>query len=129
MTLTKNQKILLGIAHFLPIFGIIGYVFFLFSFIFGMSETIAQHPDAPPAEFMQGFATAAIFLILAIFISIGVKVIDIIHLVKNNKGDTGNKIVLWVLLFLFAGVLAEIIYFFLEIVPKKKQDIQQTNGI
>lgn len=130
MTLTKNQKVLLGIAHFLPIIGIVIYIICIFSFVFGTIRTIEANPDsAPSPEFLSGMFGAMIALILTLFVSIGVKIIDIIHLVKNNKGDTGNKVLLWVLLFIFAGMIAEIVYYFMEILPEKKQEIQQTNGI
>ena len=123
MTLTKNQKILLGIAHFLPIIGLISYIVFLFSFVFGTIANIEHHGNAapPPTEFFSGFVWVFVILILTIFLSIGLKIFDIIHLVKNNKGDTGNKILLWVLLFVFAGMIAEIVYYFMEILPEKKK--------
>lgn len=129
MTFTKNQKVLLGVAHFLPLLGIIGYIICIFSMVFGTFEKIAtNNGNPPPPEFFQGFFWAIILLIISIFISIGVKVIDVIHLVKNNKGDTGNKVVLWVLLFVFAGMLAEIVYYFMEILPEKRPETPQQNA-
>lgn len=125
MQLSKNQKLLVGILHFLPILGIIGYIVYLFSFIFGTISSIEHNPNQPPPpEFFAGFIGIFIILIITILISIGIKIFDIIHLVKNNRNDTGNKVLLWILLFVFAGTIAEIVYFFLEILPEKKQ--QQT---
>lgn len=123
MDLTKNQKILLGILHFLPLIGIISYFFFLFSFILGNFENLEAHAgQAPPSEFFQGFFAAIIIIILTMLISIGVKIFDIIHLTKSNKGDKSNKILMWVLLFIFVGIIAEIVYYFLEILPEKKEE-------
>jgi len=124
MTLSKNQKVLLGIAHFLPIIGIISYIICIFSIVFGTIASIDQHhpQGPPPPEFFSGFIWVFVILIITVFVAIGVKILDIIHLVKNNKGDTGNKVLLWILLFVFAGTIAEIVYFFMEILPEKKKD-------
>lgn len=125
MTLTKNQKILLGIAHFLPLIGFLAYIIGLFLFVFGAMEAQEANPGAAPGpDFFFGMIWAMVSLLLAVLVSIAVKIIDIIHLVKNNEGEKGNKVLLWVLLIVFAGTIAEIIYFFIEILPEKKQETQ-----
>lgn len=123
MHLRKNQKILLGILHFLPLLGFVVYFFFIFSFVFNNMENLGTHPnEQPPLDFFKGFFAAFIVIILTLLITIGIKIFDIIHLTKSNKGDKGNKILLWVLLFVFVGTISEILYYFLEILPEKKED-------
>ncbi|WP_130734887.1 hypothetical protein [Flavobacterium sp. J27] len=123
MNLTKNQKILIGIWHFLPIVGFIFYIIYFFSFMIGNIGEF--HKSAleghPPTAFFQGFASIFLILIITGIASIGIKVFDIIHLTRNNKNDTNNKVLIWVLLFIFTGTISEIIYFFLEILPDKKE--------
>ena len=75
--------------------------------------------------FFKSIIGAFVILIVTLLISIGIKIFDIIHLIKSNKNDKSNKILIWVLLFIFVGVIAEIIYFFLEIIPNKKQELTQ----
>uniref|UniRef100_UPI00404A6F0B hypothetical protein n=1 Tax=Flavobacterium sp. TaxID=239 RepID=UPI00404A6F0B len=126
MHLSKTQKIIIGILHFLPIIGIISYFFFFFSFFFGNLESLETDnlDGKPPVALFQGFIGAFIILILTGLVSLGIKIFDIVHLTKSNKNDTGNKVLIWVLLFIFTGNIAEIVYYFLEILPEKNQDIE-----
>lgn len=125
MQLSKGQKTLIGILHFLPILGFIAYFVFFFVFIIGNIENIDNNGNNPPnpAQFLSGFIGAFLIIVVSILIAIGVKIFDIIHLVKSNKNDTNNKILMWVLLFVFTGIVSEIVYFFLEIVPEKNNEI------
>lgn len=121
MELSKNKKILIGILHFLPIVGFIFYLVYFFTFFINTIGTIENQPQNEfPMEFFKGFFMAFVIIIITVMISIGIKIFDIIHLVKNNKNDKGNKVLIWVLLFVFTGSIGEIIYFFLEILPEKK---------
>ena len=123
MNLTKSQKVLVGILHFVPVLGIIAYFIFIFSFIFSNIGNFDNHDhQPPPPEFFQGFIGAFVIIIFSILIAIGVKVFDIIHLTRSNKGDKNNKILTWVLLFVFVGIIAEIVYYFLEILPEKENE-------
>lgn len=124
MELSKNKKILIGILHFLPIVGLIFYLIYFFSFFINTIGTIENQPKNEfPVEFFKGFFIAFVIIIITVMISIGIKIFDIIHVVKNNKNDKGNKVLIWVLLFIFAGSIGEIVYFFLEILPEKKDKL------
>lgn len=122
MNLTKNQKILIGILHFLPIVGIILYfVFFFGFFITSLPEIEKYNHGEPPIEFFKGFISAFAILGITILIGIAVLVFDIVHLVKSNKNDTSNKKLLWVLVLIFAHGIGSLIYYFVEILPEKKE--------
>jgi hypothetical protein len=126
MDLSKNQKILVGILHFLPIAGIICYFIFFFSFFLDMVVTAAHHqPQANPSSFFRGFISIFVILMITILVALAVKIFDIIHLVKSNRNDTGNKVIMWVLLIIFTGSIGELIYYFLEILPGKNQEVQE----
>ncbi|MCO6174706.1 hypothetical protein NHF50_06575 [Flavobacterium sp. NRK F10] len=123
MNLSKNQKILIGILHFLPVIGMIAYFIFFFSFFISTIPSFEnQDQENPPADVLSGFLSAFVIIIITMFVSIGVKVFDIIHLTKSNKRETGNKVLVWVLLFVFTGIIGEIVYYFLEILPEKKPE-------
>lgn len=126
MNLTKTQKTLIGILHFLPIIGVVAYFIFFFSFFLGNLEHFENEiqPGKPPVAFFRGFIGAFVILILTVIISLGIKIFDIIHLTKSNKNDSSNKILMWVLLFVFTGTISEIVYFFLEILPEKKTELE-----
>lgn len=124
MNLSKQQKTLLGILHFLPIIGIIAYIWFFFSFFFNNIQALENHdPNVPPTEFLSGFFGAFLILIITLIIALGIKIFDIVHLVKSNKNDTSNKILIWILLLVFTGIIGEIVYYFIEILPEKKQEL------
>jgi flagellar basal body-associated protein FliL len=126
MNLTNNQKVLLGIIHFLPVIGFAAYFIYFFLFFFSNIENLENNTGEPSQIiFFKSIIGAFVILIVTLLISIGIKIFDIIHLIKSNKNDKSNKILIWVLLFIFVGVIAEIIYFFLEIIPKKKQELTQ----
>lgn len=126
MNLTNNQKVLLGIIHFLPVIGFAAYFIFFFSFFFSNIENLENNTGEPSQiMFFKSIIGAFVILIVTLLISIGIKIFDIIHLIKSNKNDKSNKILIWVLLFIFVGVIAEIIYFFLEIIPNKKEELTQ----
>ena len=126
MQLSKGQKTLVGILHFLPIVGFISYFIFFFVFIIGNIENIENNGNNQnPEQFLSGFIGAFLIIMVSILIAIGVKIFDIIHLVKSNKNDTNNKVLMWVLLFVFTGIVSEIVYFFLEILPEKKNKISE----
>jgi uncharacterized membrane protein len=124
MNLTKTQKTLLGIVHFLPIIGLVAYLVYFFSFFLANIENLQSNTGKPPSmEFFSGFIGVFVVLIVTMLISIGVKIFDIIHPTKSNKNDKSNKVLIWVLLFIFVGMIPEIVYYFLEILPEKKQEI------
>ncbi|AWM13582.1 hypothetical protein DI487_06710 [Flavobacterium sediminis] len=101
----------------------IAYFIFFFSFFINTIPSFEnQDQENPPADVLSGFLSAFVIIIITMFVSIGVKVFDIIHLTKSNKRETGNKVLVWVLLFVFTGIIGEIVYYFLEILPEKKPE-------
>ncbi len=131
MNLTKTQKTLVGILHFGPVIGIFLYFIAFFGFFFSSLPNLEkQHSNGePPFEFFAGFASIFIILGITILTGFATLIFDIIHLVKSNKNDTNNKILMWVLILLFAQGIGGIIYFFLEILPDKKNNTIQDNAI
>ncbi|MFT3918394.1 PLDc N-terminal domain-containing protein [Cloacibacterium sp.] len=129
MNLTKTQKTFVGILHFAPIIGIFLYMVAFFGFFLTTIPEMEKHNGEPPVEFFAGFASIFIILAITILAGFATLIFDIIHLVKSNKNDTNNKILMWVLILLFAQGIGGIIYFFLEILPDKKNNTIQDNAI
>ena len=124
MNLTKNQKILIGVFHFLPVLGMICYFIAFFSMFTNISNGVNNGEGGPfPAEFMQSFFMAFAIIAATTIIGLGILIFDIIHLAKSNKGDTNNKILIWVLILLFSQGIGCIVYYFIEILPNKKKEI------
>jgi hypothetical protein len=124
MNLTKGQKILIGIIHFLPFLGIIFYFIAFFSMFMSISNGVNNGEGGSfPAEFAQSFFIAFILIAVTSLVGIGILVFDIIHLTKSNKGDTTNKVLIWILILVFSQGIGSIVYYFVEILPNKKKEI------
>ena len=92
MKLTNNQKVLLGIIHFLPIIGFAAYFIFFFSFFFSNIENLENNTgESSQIMFFKNIIGAFVILIVTLLIYIGIKIFDIIHLIKSNKNDKSNK--------------------------------------
>ncbi|NQY07428.1 MAG: PLDc N-terminal domain-containing protein, partial [Flavobacteriaceae bacterium] len=51
-------------------------------------------------------------------VSVGLLVYYIIHAVKNQKFDSNQRL-MWILILVLAGMIGNIIYYFVEILPSK----------
>jgi O-antigen/teichoic acid export membrane protein len=99
-----------------------------FGFFITTIPEMEKHNGEPPVEFFAGFASIFIILAITILAGFATLIFDIIHLVKSNKNDTNNKILMWVLILLLHKELEEL-FTFLEILPDKKNNTIQDNAI
>jgi hypothetical protein len=116
MELSRNRKILLGVASVWPAI----YIFLFIAFIFVMIALSGL--DGGRRDFGPGLGPmfGGVFVILmvvhvvTIFGSLALTVFYVIHAVKNPRLDSNMRIV-WILLFFFGGMIAEPIYWYLQI--------------
>lgn len=115
MELSRTQKILLAIASAWPFV----YIFLFIAFIFGMIA-FSSSGAGRSLDPMFGGAFFAIFVIhfFTIILSLALTIFYIIHAVKNTQIDSNMRIV-WIVLFFFGGIIAEPIYWYLEIWREK----------
>jgi len=119
----KSNKIWLGILTFLPILFLIIYFVFLFGAIFENFDELQNNNGEFPIDFFQSIAWAFVFLLLAIIIKIGLMIYYIIDVSDNVKNDTTKKI-MWILILVFVGTIGSIIYYFMEVYPSKKAELE-----
>lgn len=120
--MTKGQKIFIGILSFLPLLFI---VIFIIAFAFLMRDVIKETgPDA--ASFATGFIPFFILIALSSLLSFALLIYYIIHAV-NNMNISGNERIVWILLFVFAGVIAFPIYWYMRIWNEKTINPPSTN--
>lgn len=123
MELSRMQKILLGIASGWPIV----YMFVFIAFIFGLVLTSGGGPlgggDLGP---VFGGAFVLLFLVhmITIFLTLALTVFYIVHAVKNTKLDSNMRII-WIVLFFFGGMIAEPIYWYLQIWKQSEPNVAQ----
>ncbi len=98
-----------------------GYMFFIFSILGNLREF--EDADGPPMELLAGIGTFVITILFAVIISLGSLIFYIIHAVLNPNLKENNLLLVWILLFIFANGIGQLIYWIIEIVNKRQQNL------
>lgn len=101
---------------------LIGYFLFVFS-IFSKLPEVENHEGAPPAFFFECMGYFISSILLVVLISLGSFVFYIVHAVQNPNLRENNLLLVWVLLFVFVGGIAQLLYWVIEIINKRKDTI------
>jgi hypothetical protein len=110
-----SRKTLFGILSFLPITLFIGYfVSFIFIFLSAFNPMELKNSDTPPAGFLGGFAVAFAIMMLLMLVVFTNLILFIIHAV-NNKALPDNERLVWIIVFIFAGLVGFPIYWYMRI--------------
>ena len=114
MEFNRTQNIILGIFTFLPfiVFPII--IFQVVAFVFEMIAANQHHSDPEPADIFLAISSFVVPIILVSLLSLALLIFYIIHAATNKKIETTEQ-VLWVLLFIFFGIIAFPIYWIMRI--------------
>ncbi|MCH2215616.1 MAG: hypothetical protein MK086_10625 [Flavobacteriales bacterium] len=116
MKLSSTSKIILGVLTILQLFAGLGIVVWVFARF--LPKVIAAGDDPNPELFLGLFGGIVLWTILLSLFSTLLLVFYLIHAGTNKQTSTGVKI-LWIFLILIFNGLAEIVYFFLEVLPEK----------
>ena len=110
--MSRSSKAMIGVLSFLPI---VSLAVFLAMF-FRMFSTFFQWDRYEPApqEVFSFMAPIFALSIIMSLVSIALLVIFIIHLVENKTIDSTERIV-WILVFIFAGIVGFPIYWYMRI--------------
>mgnify|MGYP001264997954 CR=1 FL=1 len=123
MELSRTQKILLAVGSIWPLI----YIFVFILFIVGMiAFSGAGGGRELDPMFSGGFLLIFVIHFFTILLSLALTIFYIIHAVKNTRLDPNMRIV-WIVLFFFGGIIAEPIYWYLEIwreKPNKATNVQ-----
>ena len=118
-----NNKFWQGFFALAPLVSLIlllfGYFFFIILAIAGGDIDTRGHMDEVHGVLMGGIAFFVIAVLLVVLISFGSLVFYIVHAAKNPNMQGNNMLVVWILLFLFANGLGQLIYWIIEILNKK----------
>lgn len=110
--MSHSSKIFIGILSFMPIILVIVF-FTLFLRLFPMIFEW-EHYEPAPGEVFSVFAPIIILAVIMALISLGLLVFFIIHLVGNKTMDSTERVI-WILVFLFAGIVGYPIYWYLRV--------------
>ena len=114
--MTKNKKVLLGILSFLPFIFFIVYMSTFLSFMFEMvrHEEFSDGGSEFPAAFTSNIIGIVVSAIIMGLLSLGVLVFFIIHAINNPIVKSDERII-WILLFIFLGMVVFPIYWYMKI--------------
>ena len=115
--MSAAQKTLTGIAAFLPIITLVVYFIVFFSFFMDMLPYMHNHYEPEPEEFLPGIFLIVLTAIIMGLVMLGIKVFFIIHSL-NNRQVQGDERIVWILVFIFAGIVAYPIYWYMRIVQQ-----------
>lgn len=125
MELSKTQKILLGVLSGWPFVYIFIFLIFIFGFVALSSGGPGGGSELDP--FLGGgFVVLMVVHFITMFLIMALTVFYIIHAVKNTKLDSNMRII-WIVLFFFGGMIAEPIYWYLQIWKNPEPSISQLN--
>ena len=119
MIQSKFWQAFFALAPFIGVVLIIGgYAVFLFSIFSNLEEF--EHMERPPMAFFGGLGFFLFMVILVVLLSIGSLIFYIVHAVKNPNLQHNNLLLVWILLFIFASGIGQLIYWIVEILAKNK---------
>ena len=118
--MSRSSKLFIGILSFLPIALLLVLLFMVFS----MFPTFFQWDKYEPApqEVFSAFAPIFILGFGLSILSIGLLIFFIMHLLRHKALDSTERII-WILVFLFAGIIGYPIYWYMRV---WKNDIQSS---
>ena len=110
--MSRSTKALIGVLSFLPI---VLLIIFLVMFLRMFPVFFAWGEDEPaPQEVFTFFGPIFMMGIIMGILSLGLLVFFIMHLVRNKSMDSTERII-WVLVFLFAGLVGYPIYWYMRV--------------
>jgi hypothetical protein len=109
----KSNKILVGIFSLLPLMLMLIYMFVFFSFMLTMFRNPQQEEFFPQMMFQHIGWIFGIGILMGLS-TLALLIYFIIHVVNNNIIDSTERIV-WVLIFVFVGMIGFPIYWYMRI--------------
>lgn len=111
--MTKSRKLLLGLLTLLPIVLLVIYLASFISMFFslfshGNDEEYVQH------MMFTNFAWIMALALLMTLVALGLLVYYIVHAI-NNERLVGNERIVWILLFIFLGIVGMPVYWYMRI--------------
>jgi hypothetical protein len=116
-SMSKNKKIIIGIFSILPFLLFVFYLVSMISFFIYFFRDVAVNGERPEDMIFSGMADMVgmiVTMVLLGLLSLGVMVYFIIHTI-NNQLITGEERLVWILVFIFVGMVSFPIYWYMRI--------------
>jgi len=115
--MNRTSKVLLGILSILPLVLLIAYFISFFFFFASMITAASQQQVGDnnfPLHLVGNFGMLFLTIGLMALLNLGLLVYYIIHTVNNKNIESSERIV-WILIFVFAGMIGFPIYWYMRI--------------
>lgn len=113
MEMNRNQNIVLGVFTFLP-FILFPIIFFqVFAFVINIVAT-TEHSEPEVSDILIGVSSFLVPIILVSLLSLALLIFYIVHAASNKKIESLEQ-VLWILLFVFFGIIAFPVYWLMRV--------------
>jgi NADH:ubiquinone oxidoreductase subunit 5 (subunit L)/multisubunit Na+/H+ antiporter MnhA subunit len=112
----KSNKVILGIITVLPIiFMALYFIFFIQMFFSAVQQPYStEDNNFGPETALKNMIPLFIMLIVMALTALGLLIYYIMHVV-NNKNLESNERLIWILVFVFAGMVGFPIYWYMRI--------------
>jgi hypothetical protein len=111
--MSKSRRMLLGILSFLPLVLLVAYIITFFSFMMHIFQHV-QDEDVMPQLVLEHIGGIVAIALLMGLSHLGLLIYFIIHAI-NNKAVEGTERIVWILIFIFAGIVGFPIYWYMRI--------------
>jgi type II secretory pathway component PulF len=114
--MSRSSKLFIGILSFLPIVLLVVMLFMILRLVPTFIEWSNNGDNYEPAT-QEVFSTFGPIFILGFgmgILSIGLLIFFIMHLIRNKMMDSTERII-WILVFLFAGIVGYPIYWYMRV--------------
>ena len=110
--MSRSSKLFIGLVSFLPLL----LLFVLLFMIFRLFPTFIEwdHYEPGPHEVFSLFGPIFILCMFMGILSLGLLIFFIMHVVRNKVMDSTERII-WILVFLFAGIVGYPIYWYMRV--------------
>ena len=110
--MSQGSKIFTGFLSFIPVIMLIVFLSYFFQMLPRFIEWGGTEPD--PTTVFETIRPIFIWGILMGLSSLGLLVFFIVHLIRNKQVEQNERII-WILVFIFAGMVGYPIYWFMRI--------------
>ncbi|WP_445385363.1 hypothetical protein ACT6NV_00675 [Robiginitalea sp. IMCC44478] len=121
-----NNKFWQGFFALAPLISVFLLLITYLSFIFEIIRRegdFGHYSSEPPMAILGGLGIFFIVIFLVILISLGSLVFYIVHAAKNPDLQQNNLLLVWILLFVFANGIGQLIYWIVEILGKPDKSV------
>lgn len=120
---SKLQAFLAIVPPILLLITILGYFFFLFSFVSEAEAIERNGGEVVPTQIFAGIGIFIFLILICSLISLFSLIYFIIHAAKNPNLNEGNMRIIWILVLVFVSGLGSLVYWLVEIRSKNPKPV------